>query len=145
MRITFDWKIAFIASITAVTPCLIFFLLFFGKIDMQNMLVYGLAPSLCAFISAGLLGHLICYKANKLWGNYLVSILWSLVIVITSLIFWAVFISFFAINTVNGPFMAMFAGTVYGFITYPPGLIAGTLIWYLSKRSSSHMQTENDY
>lgn len=106
------------------------------KLDnLSTLTIYLISPACCAFISAYILSPKITFDPKKRLNGLIYSFLISILIVIVSLTLWIMpaAIAFHPNERISAPAIAFAAGSVLGWATYPPGLIAGYLVWLISK------------
>ena len=99
------------------------------------ILLYVIAPTICAFASAYLLGNRINYDRASIGKSLVHALIVSVIIVVLSLVLWIIpaFIMFPLDEKYAAPGIAIFAGSMFAWATYPPWLVAGLIVWRLSK------------
>ena len=104
----------------------------------EMIVPYMLIPSIVAFISAFMLVGFIKYDPRKKNNNRKSWILTSLLIVIVSLILWAIAMVFVFQNHERwgGFYLAFIAGTIFSWALYPLGLLAGYICWRVKTKAS---------
>ncbi len=117
--------------------------------DTDELLFYVLLPSVSAFIAAFLLSSKICYKHNIIFGNLIQSLMISIFIVILSISIWVIMLFILSLFSYGRPasfFVPMLFGfvaaTEYAHYTFPPGLLAGFIIWHISKKHNKQLNSD---
>jgi peptidoglycan biosynthesis protein MviN/MurJ (putative lipid II flippase) len=99
------------------------------------ILLYMIAPMICAFISAYLLGDKINYDQGSTVKSLGRTLAVSGGIVVLSLVLWIIpaVIMLPLDEKYAAPGIALFAGSMFAWATFPPGLVAGLIVWRLAK------------
>ena len=106
---------------------------------------YIIIPSVVAFISAFILVDRIKYNPEIKNNNRKSWIITSLLIVLLSLLLWAIVMVFIFQNHEKwmGFQLAFYAGTIYSWALYPLGLLAGYFVWRFKSRMVSKTTHDN--
>ena len=108
--------------------------------------LYYVSPMICAFISAFILGEKLVGINTKETYKYLYCAIISLVIVLLSLILWIIPAAILLPphERMLAPTIALLAGTMFGWATYPPGIAAGLVVHSLFKLLPKNALQQSD-